>query len=219
MRTEIHTLKSSFHAVGFLVTLLVTLSLQVEATPWKNISRPEKVWSVFHPVKAMKVKRCADRARFVTDSLEDTGTLTDKNGGQLDAFRHAYWMALMILEGMNEHVVRKIGERHEKGNYLDFKRGKTEDSFRPDSLGSVMDLRNNEKGIETGKLNIGTIPKTSVIQQIISKIWNGEMVILRKDSTGNYLDCSGKVVDLMVYNKSWYIPKCLVSSDQVSVEH
>src|ERR1044071_8372372 len=113
MRYKLHFLKVA------LILLLVASAQQVVAGSFRHLSRPEKVWSVFHPFKARKAYHCAVRARFVTDSLEQAGVMSDKNGGQLDAFRHGYWMALMIETGIPEHAVRKIGENHERGNYLD----------------------------------------------------------------------------------------------------
>jgi len=219
MRTEIHTRKRAFPVRGWLVVLLVVCSLQLVAGPLRNVSRPEKVWSVFHPFKAVKVKHCADRAQFVTDSLEKAGTLTDKNGGQLDAFRHAYWMALLITDGMRANVVRKAGERHEKGNYLDFKRGKLEDASRPDSMMCVMDLNNNSEGIRIGKEYLKGNIRMSLIGYIINEIWNGKLSIMSRNEKGEYLDRDGNRIDLTQYKGKWYIPKVIVNSDRIVVPH
>jgi hypothetical protein len=197
------------------------LSLALNATPrvkaWKELSRPEKMWTLFHPHKAKIVYRCAQRARFVTDSLEKAGALTDSNGGQLDAFRHAYWCGLM-MQYLPERVVRRVGENHERGNYIDFRKGKLEEGERSDSIASVMDLRNNEAGISIA-LSEAERKNVSLIQIVINNIWNGKLCILKKDAEGNYLDKDDKLITLNEYKNKWYIPKCIVSSDQIIVKH
>ena len=208
--------------VSFIL-LLVCFAQQLVASGktkgWRRLSRPEKVWTFFHPFKARKVYDCAVRSKFVTDSLEKDGTLTDRNGGQLDAFRHAYWMALMIECGLSEKTVRRVGENHEKGNYLDFKKGRLEDSARADSMASVMDRKNNEMGIRLGKDYVNGDRKISLVQLIITQAWNGKLFILRKDVAGNYLDCSGQRINMNEYTGKWSIPKCLTGSDMVVVPH
>lgn len=206
-----------------LALLAVVFAQQVEACPkdkpFRRLSRPEKVWTVLHPFKARKVYLCAQRARFVTDSLEKDGTLLDKNGGQLDAFRHAYWMALMIESGLPERAVRKVGENHEKGNYLDFKKGKLEDSVRADSMSCVMDLKNNDVGISLGNEFMRGDKSVTLIRLILIHIWNGKLFILRKDAAGKYLNCEDEVINMEKYEGKWSIPKCLVSSDKIIVNH
>ena len=216
-------MKRSSTAAVFLILLMAAFVLQVDAFtgdhPWKKLSRPEKTWSAFHPFKARKSYHCAIRARAVTDSLEKAGTLTDKNGGQLDAFRHAYWMALMINEGLSEKMARRIGKNHEKGNYLSYCRGELEDSARTDSMACVMDLRNNDEGIRLGEGYRKGDRKLSLIQQVINQVWNGRLFILKKNANGEYLDCEGKRIDLALYRQKWYVPKCIVGSDKVVPVH
>jgi hypothetical protein len=187
--------------------------------PFKRLSRPEKFWSAFHPFKAMKVYECAQRSRAVSDSLQKAEVLTDPNGGQLDAFRHSYWMALMIVNGMKEDVARKVGERHEKGNYLDFKKGILEDSILGDSMMCVMDLRNNDSGISIGQAFLKGDKKLSLVEFTINEIWNGKLVIMSKNAEGDYLDCDGEIITQSGKRTTWYLPKCLVSSDRIVVKH
>jgi hypothetical protein len=186
---------------------------------WKSLSRPEKCWTFFHPFQAKTAYRCAQRSRFVSDSLEKNGDLADPNGGQLDAFRHAYWMALMIEAGLPEKSVRKLGEKHEKGNYIDFKKSKSEDGVRSDSMACVMDLRNNEAGISIGREFVSGDKSISLIRLLLVQIWSGKLFIFLKNPDGNYFDCNDNVIDLKKYDGVWNIPKCLVSSDQVSAPH
>jgi hypothetical protein len=223
MAREFHSEKCITKQAVLLLVLLVISTIQLAATPTgkakRHLSRPEKIWSAFHPFKARKVLKCARRSIFVTDSLEKAGVLTDRNGGQLDAFRHAYWMALMINNGMKAEVVRKIGQRHEKGNYLDFKKGKLEDSLLADSLMSVMDLRNNDSGIKIGEEFRSGDKKLSLIETVIKEIWNGKLAIMSKNADGDYLDCNGTVITPERNRVKWYIPKCIVSSDRIVVPH
>lgn len=220
--TEFHTgMRIRKHIVFAAVLLFVVLqSAQLlNAQQRRSVSRPEQVWSIFHPFKAKKVLTSARRSIAVTDSLQKAGTLTDKDGGQLDAFRHSYWMALLINEGMKENVVRKIGARHEKGNYLGFKKGKLEEGARPDSMMCVMDLRNNESGIAAGKRYRDGERKISLIEMLINEIWNGNMAIMRKNERGEYLDANSNVIDPAKYASQWYIPKVIVKSDMIVVPH
>lgn len=219
MATEFHSTKHFLTLKVAFILLLVAFGEQLVARPTTHISRPEKVWSIFHPFKARKVYRCAVRARFVTDSLEKAGVMSDKNGGQLDAFRHAYWMALLIQSGLSEKTARKVGENHERGNYLDWKRGQPEDSARADSMSSVMDLRNNESGIQIGKDFATGDKKVPLIDLVIAQIWDGKLSILKKDANGNYMDCSNQRIDIAAYKSRWYVPKCLVKSNEIVVAH
>lgn len=209
-----------FPVVPVIFLLLLSahvLSAGEKMREWKKLSRPEKIWTALHPHKAKLVYKCALRARTVTDSLEKNGVITDGNGGQLDAFRHAYWSALM-MQHFSEHTVRRVGENHEKGNYIDFRKGRLEEGDRSDSLASVMDLRNNESGIEIAKLYASN-KSGSLIQIIIEQIWNGKLCILKKDAFGNYLNAKGEIINVEDYKNKWYIPKCIVSSDAVLVKH
>jgi len=203
------------------VIMLTTVSLHGKGKwkAWRALSRPEKCWSIVHPIKARTVYECAKRARYVTDSLRKAEVLTDDNGGQLDAFRHAYWMALMIDAGIHEKVARRVGQKHERGNYLDFKKGKLEEGLRTDSLASVMDLRNNDVGIQLGKKYSSSGGKLSLIEMIMTEIADGKLWILKKDAEGNYRTCENKQIDLTLYGGKWFIPKCLVSSNEIVVEH
>jgi len=204
-----------------LIVLLSADSLHAKGKwkAWKSLSRPEKCWSIAHPFKAQIVLECALRARFVTDSLRKAEVMTDDNGGQLDAFRHAYWMALMIDAGLKEKVARRVGQKHERGNYLDFKKGKLEEGLRTDSLASVMDSRNNEVGIQLGVKYQASEKKLSLIEMVMTEIADGRLWILKKDAEGNYRTCENKQIDLTLYSGQWFIPKCLIRSNEIVVEH
>jgi hypothetical protein len=207
-----------------LATSLILCGFQLRAQNAVNgffqLSRPEKCWTIAHPFVAKKAWVCTQQARAATDSLEKNGTLTDPDGGQLDAFRHAYWMALLVQK-MSAKKAEKLGIAHEKGNYIQFKKGQLEEKARPDSLASEMDLKNNRAGIEAGlKYKADTsLSKGSLVETILFLDWEGQLTITKKDSSGQYLTCEGKVIDLSVYTGIWSVPKCLVPSNNVAVEH
>ncbi len=214
--------KSGLHVLAVILACFIlhfSLIAQENRKAWGSLSRPEKRWTIFHPCKARVVYRCAQRARFVTDSLEKAEVLKDGNGGQLDAFRHAYWMALLVNEGLKEKAVRKVGLVHERGNYIDFKTGKQEDGARPDSMACVMDAKNNEVGISIGKQFMKGDKTTSLIRLIIMNVWEGNLFILSKDAHGNYWSCQHQLIDLTSCKDKWGIPKCLVKSNEIAEVH
>ncbi|MGL5892242.1 MAG: DUF6973 domain-containing protein [Bacteroidia bacterium] len=178
---------------------------------------PELRWSLLHPKAGNIGWKAAQRARFVTDSLEKAGTLRDGSGGQLDAFRHAYWMALMVQKTAPVRA-EQLGLAHEKSNYKQFRRKKTEDGIPVDSMASVMDLYNNSTGIAIGLAwkNDASPKKQSLIARILSAIKTGQLRILKKDAAGNYLTCDGVIIELSNYKNKWSIPKCLVESTKIA---
>lgn len=178
-----------------------------------HLSFPEKCWVVFHPFIAKKCFHLTQKALNETEKLkQDTILDGDWNGGQVDAFRHSYWMAL-LSQKIKTKKAEKLGNAHEKGNYIDFKKHRLEESQMPDSLSTVMDLYNNKIGIATGCGNKGK-NEEQLRSIIISLIHEGRMKKLLKDLSGNYLDCSGNKIDMKQWKGKWSIPKCLVNSNQ-----
>ncbi|MDQ3108602.1 MAG: hypothetical protein M3R17_01790, partial [Bacteroidota bacterium] len=153
-------------------------------------------------------------ARVVTDSLFKSGILKDGNGGQLDAFRHAYWMALLVQK-IPGRKAEKLGKAHEKGNYLGWKKGMLEDSMRADSMLCVMDLQNNATGISMGKeyANDTTLQKKSLEAVLIENVKRGKMVMIKKNSFGQPEDKAGRIIVPANYKGKWYLPKVLVQTD------
>ena len=84
---------------------------------FSKLSRPEKCWVVFHPFIAKKAYIISLEARNISRTLEKDSTLDhDADGGRVDAFRHAYWMARLAQE-IGWRKARKLGNAHERGNY------------------------------------------------------------------------------------------------------
>src|SRR4051812_30874644 len=96
LRVSYCGIMTSVYSICFyFVFALGNLCAQSPSGSFHQLSRAEKNWVFMHPFIAKKAFHCAERARFVTDSMRSNGILKDGNGGQLDAFRHAYWMALL----------------------------------------------------------------------------------------------------------------------------
>ena len=144
-----------------------------------------------------------------SDSLLDK----DADGGQVDAFRHAFWMG-RLAQKMNWRKVNRLGKAHERGNFLDFKKQRTGEETFSDSIAGAMDLFNNNIGIDAGRNN-KSLSAEEMKMLIVKKILGGEMKIISKDEHGTSLDCEKHPVDLKFYKGKWNIPRCLVNSDEV----
>ena len=197
----------------------LVVSCQIEAQSglksFFKLSGPKKTWVLFHPFKAKKSLLIAKEAQKVTDSIAKTNLLDgDKNGGQVDAFRHAYWMARLRQE-IGKNAARSLGKAHEKENYLTFKKRKLEDGTVPDKISSIMDLYNNEEGLKLITRR-SKISKKGLIYRIVNAIHLGKMKIIRKDNRGNFLTCDGKLINTQSLKGKWENNKCLVASNKTS---
>jgi len=204
-----------------LLLICILLTLQAEAqSSWKSfwkLSCPEKTWVLTHPFIAAKSRKLTSEALKVTEQIKKDSTFdSDGSGGQVDAFRHAYWMALLSQKICWKKAL-SLGRAHEKGNYQKFKKRKNdEEGSKPDSVSSVMDLFNNEIGALIGcqysKLS------TDSLQKIIEKkVKKGDLRVIFKNKDGLPLDCKGKIIDMKRYSDRWDIPKCLIPSDLESL--
>lgn len=137
----------------------------------------------------------------------------NRTGGRLDAFRHAYWMAL-LAKHFKPSKVMGLGIAHEKGNYIDFERGRIEDGALPDKISTAMDLYNDLIGTKIGSLN-KKLDNDSLALKIIDAIKDGEMKVILKNKKGEFLDCDSNLIDLTAYKNVWFIPKCLVRSSYI----
>ena len=178
-----------------------------------QLSCPEKWWVVTHPFVANKARKItADVIRICEEMKKDSLLDGDAAGGQVDAFRHAYWMAALSQKICWRKAIA-LGTAHEKGNYRKFNRGKVDDELNiPDSISSVMDLYNNDIGASIGCQN-NYLDTGSLKKLIRSNIIQGKMKIISKSNEGKFLDCDWNVLDKKLYLYVWNIPKCLVASD------
>jgi hypothetical protein len=177
------------------------------------VSRYEFRWAVFHPFAALKVKKQLPKALAIYTAMKKSGLPDAYNsGGKLDAFRHVYTMAFLARH-IKPRKLRKLGKAHEKGNKRQFMKGKQEEGERPDSLACDMDLRNNELGFAIGLAN-RTAGDTLLKDMVLQAISDGKAWYLKRNARSEYVDCAGKPLDPSLYRKNWYVPKCLIKTNE-----
>ena len=185
---------------------------QSKTIDFLKLSTPEKYWVIFHPFKAKRAFIITKEVLKTTDSILKLNLLGNNiNGGQLDAFKHSYWMA-RLSQTLGEKASLRLGKAHEKGNFRSFKKGKKEDGFLPDHLSSKMDLYNNEVGVKIIKKNPDQ-SKFEIILTVIDEVKSGSMKILKKDCQGNFLTCAGSIIPKDSLLGKWENKKCLVDSN------
>jgi len=203
-----------FVATGRLAMTLILcgilLSSRGQTKTFSSLSKYEKRWAFFHPFAALKIKKHRKEMYAVYEEVKKSNVLDQyTSGGKLDAFRHIFAMA-WFSKFVSVRKLRKLGKAHEKGNYLDFKKGISEDGELADSISTVMDLANNEVGFILSKklkqANIEVIKKEAVVYII-----QGGAIIVKRNAEGRYVTCGGEVI-AEEKKGIWNIPKCLVGS-------
>ena len=188
------------------VILIICIALPYSVTAKTKVSGPEFAWALAHPFIAIKAKKISKRVIYITDSLEAAGVLKDRSGGQLDAFKHAFWMA-SLSQQIKKKKAYKLGLAHEKFNHRQAKKGKG----GGDQAASDMDLWNNKVGVNLGYDN-RQLSESALIELVIKWVLQGEMRMIKKDAQGNSLDSSGQLIDKSTL-KTWVNKRCLVPSD------
>jgi hypothetical protein len=197
------------------VVLLITFiffSIMLFGQKFGERSRYEKRWAFFHPLAALKVRKIYKLCLPHYEELQKSKALDGyKNGGKLDAFRHVFFMAA-FSQKIKIRKLRKLGIAHEKGNYAAFLKDLKEDNELADSLSNEMDLKNNELGFKIGSANKKKDLK-DLKDMVIEGIKKGEAFYFKRNSKGDYLTCSGEIINLELYKNKWFIPKCLITTD------
>jgi hypothetical protein len=204
----------------FLVALFIC-SIPHFAFPQNTLSRffklscPEKTWVLTHPFIAHGAYKITTEAlEMIKEKIHDTLFDGDLNGGQLDAFRHAYWMA-RISQKYGWRRAYNLGKAHEKGNYKDYKKHRLEEGTLPDESSGQMDFLNNDVGIQLGKENpLATSNELS--QQIEELILAGKLFIIKKNKSGQFVNCQGEIISNDEIKGKWNNPKCIVSSNMLN---
>lgn len=197
-----------FYKHKITVLLLFVSFLLKGQKPFKE----EVCWAIWHPVAALKIKKIHAKASFVYNHSNLKLALDSfSNGGRLDAFRHAFFMAA-FAQKIKVKKLRKLGMAHEKGNYHQFLKRKTENGEVADSLSNAMDLSNNELGFKIGSSN-KKINLEELKEEVIKEIKKGNALIMQRNRSGLYLDCNNNVLDLKLFIGKWYVPKCLIASN------
>jgi hypothetical protein len=195
----------------FILAVLFLCASSCFSQSFKKLSAPEKRWVLFHPIKAKKAAAITRQVQKDIDSIKQSGIIgNDNNGGALDAFKHAYWMAL-LSKNIGIKNALKIGKVHEKGNYLQFKKQKNEDAVLPDSVSCEMDLFNNNVGAHIYG-NCKTIDNITVQKKLLEALKEGKLKMIKKDASGTFLTCSNTPIQASEWKGKWGIPKCLINS-------
>lgn len=137
----------------------------------------------------------------------------DGAGGLVDAFRHAYWM-MRLKQEVGEKAARSLGKAHERDNYITFKKNKKEDGVVPDKISSEMDLYNNEEGLKLISKK-SKLTRKAIINRIVIAIRRGKFMVVKKDSQGDFLNCSGEKLSKKEVLGKWKNDKCLEKSNYV----
>ena len=181
-------------------------------TSYSKLSKPEKSWVLFHPFKARAAYTISKESEHIKDSMKVIGSIgSDNNGGRLDAFKHTYWMA-RLTQRIGKGAALRLGKAHEKGNYQTYLRRRFEDRQAPDKPSTEMDLYNNNVGISIGRFR-KKASKDTLIRTILDSLNRGTLRIVAKDSIGNFLDCSRKIIPPDSLRGKWNTKKCLVPSN------
>lgn len=203
-RTHIsHILRVS----GLLTMLLSSLWGQ------HQISRYERRWAFFHPLASVRIKHHLPNAMTVYAEVKQMNLLDSLAfGGKLDAFRHTYVMAY-LARYVKVKKLRKLGIAHEKGNKHQFQKNRKEFGERADSLACEMDLRNNELGFLLGK-RCPSCSATELKQLVLKEIHDGNAWYLKRNANNQYINCNLEPINLEAYRGIWYVPKCLVNTNE-----
>lgn len=199
------------------IILLIFLGNQMSAqSTWekfRKLSAPYKKWVLLHPFKAKKALEISVEATNVSDSVAKTDLLDkDKVGGQVDAFRHAYWTARLQQE-IGKRAAISLGKTNEKDNYKTFKKNQTENGIVPDNASKEMDLFNNNIGLRFTQKGIPASRK-EITLRIVNAILMGDLKVIKKDTIGNYLTCDGALIPSAALGNSWQNKKCLIPSSK-----
>ncbi len=200
-----------FKYILITFTFLNTL-LAINMYSQHPISKYEKRWAFFHPITALKVQHHLKESMCVYSSVKKDRLLdTLENGGIIDAFRHIYTMAY-LSRFVKIKYLRQLGILHEKGNKYFFSKNRQEYGERADSLSCVMDLRNNEIGFNIGMNNIGAT-KEELIKIVIEHIRVGNAWYFKRNEQKKYVSCKNEIIIIENYKNKWFIPKCLISTN------
>ena len=211
---------SSRAARFFLAALFVFIFVQNTFAQSKNkgffkLSCPEKRWVLTHIFIAKGAYNISlEATKKAVELKNDTSLDGDLNGGHLDAFRHCYWMS-RITQKYGWRAARALGKAHEKGNYKDYKKHRTEEGTIPDAQSSQMDFLNNDVGIEVGKSNPG-IQEEQLTILIKNLILSGKLFVIKKDRLGNFLTCDGKIITATDLKGKWETLKCVLPSSTLN---
>ncbi len=177
-----------------------------------NLTPPEQWWILLHPIAAFRARSVTQKVvEIALEMVNDKHLDGNHAGGQVDAFRHCYWMAC-LTQKIGTKKARTFGVAHEAGNKYQYKKQQKEDGIIPDYIAGLMDLKNNEIGILFGSKNLNT-PDNELIDIIKKAVIDGELWKIKTDISGNFLDWKNTVIPIEKWQHKWNNPKCLVPSN------
>lgn len=202
-----------FKVIFIALLILNSTTVFSQKSNWKKfreLSGPEKCWVISHPFIAKKALIVTEESRVITNEVIQEKLLKGNgNGGQVDAFRHTFWMANLTLT-IGANKAKSLGNAHEKGNYKDYKKRKLEDGIIPDKVSSDMDYFNNDVGIDIGEMTTDFDLKGTVVEAVKE----GRCKIIKTDKEGNFLDIEGNLISQEFLKGKWENNKYLVNSNQ-----
>lgn len=162
-----------------LVVYLFLFMLNVKNLFTQNKGKYQYLWALGHPFAAIKVKKIYKRNYYIYQEIKQKKILdTIENGGQLDAFRHSFFMACFAQKIKAQKLIR-LGIAHEKDDlWLYRKKRQAEYTDIPDSASIQMDLYNNEAGIQLGK-RYKHLPAIQLRDTLIHYIKKGNLKTIR----------------------------------------
>ncbi len=198
------------HKLVIAISIVLTVNA-INAQSFSKLEKAERIWVIKHPFAAIKAKSISKFTLLKVDSLRKAMVLdTFLSGGQLDAFRHIFWM-YQLTNKIGQRRARTLGKAHELANYQQYLNQRLEDAARPDSLSSVMDFRNNELGIQLA-IQHSTLNE-SIGGYIIKFVKEGKATILKRQN-GVLVRCDLQVIVHEQFRNKWYVPYCLVMSNE-----
>lgn len=176
---------------------------------FKQLSWPEKRWVCTHPLVAKKAQVVSIEARRRSDSLLlDPRLDGDAQGGAVDAFRHAWWMA-SLSQSIGSRRALSLGRAHERANFRAHRKGTG--GGHHDQAMQEMDLQNNAVGVKL--IQKGEVVTAKELDElVIQAILQGKLWVLAKDTDGNYLNADGQVLSESAWKGLWNSARCLQAS-------
>lgn len=195
-----------------LVQLSPIMAQQSAFKKFNQQLRPLKWWAITHPFtvkKALSISEAAEKKAL--QMIADPDLDGDYAGGQIDAFRHAYWMA-KLTHAIGERKALSLGRAHERANYIQFKRKMLEEKYLPCNKSKQMDLKNNQIGANIG-IAYGSSPDERIVSIVKQAVLNGDLWILAKNNAGKFIDCNANPIPDQQWKGLWHNPKCVVKSN------
>ena len=179
---------------------------------FKTLDFAEKKWVLTHLFKAKKAWQITQYSLLMAKKMKKDSLLDgDESGGQIDAFRHGFWMA-SLSQKIGARAALKLENAHEKANENDYKKRKLEEGSVPDKAAGDMDLQNNKIGVAIGKAN-RSVSEKELVEIIKKEILTGNFWVIKKNTNGDFLTENGEILQLSEYRGKWITPKCLVRSN------